>query len=213
MRGHPAPFLNRILPDLARDRFDHAELARYAVTCSDSLPFNKSDPATFPTPESLARRIVARVNNTSKYFGGSTGLTDIDGGCQFWPVEGVERYAGPWNKTLANPVLVISSTVDPITPLSSAKFVNDALGNSSRLVTVTAPGHGVPFPSLCQFKASLDYFNDGTLPKDGLDCKTEYGAFEDPSEGYQAMSIEERKLVQNGAELIELLGQIRRGKE
>ncbi|KAG8724733.1 hypothetical protein FRC09_015206 [Ceratobasidium sp. 395] len=213
IRGNPAPFLNKILPDLARDRFDHAELARYAVTCSDSLPFNKSDPTTFPTPESLARRIVARVNNTSKYFGGSTGLTDIDGGCQFWPVDGVERYAGPWNKTLANPVLVISSTVDPITPLSSAKFVNDALGDSSRLVTVTAPGHGVPFPSLCQYKASLDYFNYGTLPQDGLNCKTEYGAFEDPDDGYKTMSNEESALARNGAELVELLGKIRRGKD
>ncbi|CAE6467002.1 unnamed protein product [Rhizoctonia solani] len=111
--GNPAPLLNKILPDPSRDRFDHANLARYAVTCIDSLPFNKSDPSTFPTPEHLARRIVARVNSTSKYFGGSPGLTDIDGGCQFWPVDGVERYAGPWNRTLANPVMVISSSVDP----------------------------------------------------------------------------------------------------
>ncbi|KAG8727378.1 hypothetical protein FRC11_013342, partial [Ceratobasidium sp. 423] len=132
--GNPAPLLNKILPDPTRDRFDHANLARYAVTCIDSLPFNKSDPSTFPTPEQLARRIVARVNNTSKYFGGSTGLTDIDGGCQFWPVDGVERYAGPWNRTLANPVMVISSSVDPITPLASARFINNALGDMSRLV-------------------------------------------------------------------------------
>ncbi|KAG9090712.1 hypothetical protein FRC06_000915, partial [Ceratobasidium sp. 370] len=212
IRGNPAPFLNRILPDPARDRFDHAELARYAVTCIDSLPFDKSDPSTFPTPESLARKVVARVNNISKYFGGSTGLTDIDGGCQFWPVNGVERYAGPWNKTLANPIVVISSTVDPITPLASAKFVNDALGNSSRLVTVTAPGHGVPFPSLCQYKASLDYFNHGILPKDGLNCKTEYGAFENPDRAYGAMSNEEQDIVKTGAEFVELLARIRRGR-
>ncbi|KAG8737302.1 hypothetical protein FRC10_008360 [Ceratobasidium sp. 414] len=211
IRGNPAPFLNRILPDPARDRFDHAELARYAVTCIDSLPFNKSDPSTFPTPESLARRVVARVNNTSKYFGGSTGLTDIDGGCQFWPVDGVERYAGPWNKTLANPIVVISSTVDPITPLASAEFVNEALGNSSRLVAVTAPGHGVPFPSLCQYKASLDYFNHGILPEDGLNCKTEYGAFENPDDAYRTMSNEERALMKTGAEFVELLRGIRRG--
>lgn len=103
--------MHRILPDPGRDRFDHSELARFAVTCIDSLPYNKSDPSSFPTPESIARGIVARVNNTSKYFGGSTGLTDVDGGCQFWPVNGVERYAGPWNRTLANPVVVVSSTV------------------------------------------------------------------------------------------------------
>ncbi|KAJ1302794.1 hypothetical protein OPQ81_003101 [Rhizoctonia solani] len=209
IRGNPAPLLNKILPDPARDRFDHANLARYAVTCIDSLPFNKSDPSTFPTPEHLARRVVARVNNTSKYFGGSTGLTDIDGGCQFWPVDGAERYAGPWNRTLANPVMVISSSVDPITPLASAKFINNALGEMSRLVIVNAPGHGVPFPSLCQFKASLDYFNNGNLPEDEMRCETEYGAFEDPTTVYSAMSNEERMMVRMGAEFAEQLYDLR----
>lgn len=212
MRGNPTPLLNKILPNPNRDRFDHSNLARFAVTCIDSLPFNKSDPSTFPTPEFLARRIVARVNNTSKYFGASTGLTDIDGGCQFWPVNGVERYPGPWNRTLANPVLVISSSVDPITPLESAKFINDQLGDSSRLVVVNAPGHGVPFPSLCQFKASLDYFNNGILPKDDLRCETEYGAFEDPNKVYAIMSNEDRELVDIGRRFVEMIYDIRRGR-
>ncbi|KAF8594742.1 hypothetical protein BDV93DRAFT_529113 [Ceratobasidium sp. AG-I] len=205
MRGDPTQYLNRVLPDPDRDRYDHAELARFAVTCIDSLPYNKSDPSSFPTPDSIARGIVARVNSTSKYFGGSTGLTDVDGGCQFWPVDGVERYAGPWNKALANPVVVVSSTVDPITPLASAKFINDQLGDSSRLITVNAPGHGIPFPSLCQFRASVAYFSNGTLPKDGLSCETEYGAFEEPDKAYGVMSEEDRELVKSGAELAKLL--------
>jgi len=205
MRGDPTRYLNRVLPNSSPDRLNYAELARYAVTCIDSLPYNKSNPSTFPTPESIARGIVARVNNASKYFGGSTGLTDVDGGCQFWPVDGVERYAGPWNKTLANPVVVVSSTVDPITPLASAKFINDQLGDSSRLITVNAPGHGVPFPSLCQFRASLAYFSNGTLPKDGLSCETEYGAFEEPDEAYTVMSESDREVVESGAELAKFL--------
>ncbi|KDN49153.1 hypothetical protein RSAG8_02506, partial [Rhizoctonia solani AG-8 WAC10335] len=212
IRGNPAPLLNKILPDPARDRTHHTNLARYAVTCIDSLPFNKSDPSTFPTPEYLARRVVARVNDTSKYFGGSTGLTDIDGGCQFWPVDGVERYAGPWNRTLANPVMVISNSVDPITPLTSARFINNALGDMSKLVIVNAPGHGVPFPSLCQFKASLAYFNNGTLPEDEMRCETEYGAFEDPTTSFSAMSNEEQMMVRIGADFAEQLHDIRRGR-
>ena len=31
--------------------------------------------------------------------------------CPFWPVRAVERYQGPFNKKLANKVLVISNTV------------------------------------------------------------------------------------------------------
>ncbi|CAE6446454.1 unnamed protein product [Rhizoctonia solani] len=205
IKGNPAPLLNKVLPDPARDRFDHGNMARYAVTCIDSLPFNKSDPSTFPTPEYLAQRVVQRVNSTSKYFGGSTGLTDIDGGCQFWPVDGIERYAGPWNRTLANPVMVISSSVDPITPLASAKFINNQLGDMSRLVIVNAPGHGVPFPSLCQFKASLAYFNNGTLPEDETRCEMVYGPFEDPARVYSDISNEEQSMIQMGAKFVEQL--------
>ena len=68
--------------------------------------------------------------------------------------------------------------------------------------------HGVPFPSLCQFKASLAYFSNGTLPKDVLRCETEYGAFEEPDEVYALMSEEDRELVKSGAELAKLLQKI-----
>ena len=31
--------------------------------------------------------------------------------CPFWPTRAVERYEGPFNKTLANPILIIGNTV------------------------------------------------------------------------------------------------------
>ena len=34
--------------------------------------------------------------------------------CAFWPERAVERYMGPFNKTLANRVLVIGNTVSTI---------------------------------------------------------------------------------------------------
>ncbi|KAG9118313.1 hypothetical protein FRC07_007237 [Ceratobasidium sp. 392] len=138
MEGEPGPLLNQILSDPSRDPIDKGELGRYAITCADALPFQ--GPSSYPTPESLARGIISRIKNVSHNFGGSPGTTDIDGGCQFWPVDSVERFAGPWNKTLANPIVIVSSTVDPITPLASAQLVHKLLGNSSRLITVNAPG-------------------------------------------------------------------------
>ncbi|QRV80519.1 Abhydrolase domain-containing protein [Ceratobasidium sp. AG-Ba] len=158
MNGDPAPFMNPIscgiLPDLARDRFDHAELARCALTCSDARAFKKSDPASFPTPESLARGIFTRVNNTSRHFGGP-GLIDID-------------------------VVIVK--------------------------------HGVTFPSLCQYQASLGYFSHGILPEDGLNCKTDRDPFALSESSLDTMPSEDKKLLETGEELIRTLGEIRRGR-
>lgn len=78
--------------------------------------------------------------------------------CPFWPVRAVERYQGPFNKTLANKVMVVSNTVrgfslrlwraplttsvqfDPITPLPEAEAVTALLGDNARLVQQHAFG-------------------------------------------------------------------------
>lgn len=79
--------------------------------------------------------------------------------CPFWPVRAVERYQGPFNKTLANKVMVVSNTVrglsllrlwraplitfvqfDPITPLAEAEAVTALLGDNARLVQQHAFG-------------------------------------------------------------------------
>ena len=61
--------------------------------------------------------------------------------CHKWVVRAPERYTGPWNATPKNPILVIGNKADPITPLASAKFVADLLGNSAHLVEEDAYGH------------------------------------------------------------------------
>ena len=44
-------------------------------------------------------------------FGLAVVTHEPDSGCEFWPVAPPERYLGPWNKTLANPILIVSNTV------------------------------------------------------------------------------------------------------
>lgn len=58
-----------------------------------------------------------------------------------WPARAVERFQGPWNHKLANPILIIGNRGDAITPLSSAKQIADLLGNSAALLT--RDGYGV----------------------------------------------------------------------
>lgn len=82
---------------------------RYAVTCLDALPFE--GPSTWPTAEKLADAAINRIRKVSPHFGISATLSEPDGGCEFWPAKGVERFAGPWNHTLSFPVLIASTLV------------------------------------------------------------------------------------------------------
>jgi hypothetical protein len=61
--------------------------------------------------------------------------------CHVWPYRAKERYSGPFNKTLKNPILVIGNTYDPATPFKYAKAVADMLGDSATLVQQN--GYGV----------------------------------------------------------------------
>ena len=72
-----------------------------------------------------------------------------------WPARAVERYKGPWNRKLANKILIIGNKGDPITPLASAKKLAELLGPRSAvllerdgygvsLVIFTFPAFGVP---------------------------------------------------------------------
>ncbi|KAI0673269.1 alpha/beta-hydrolase [Trametes maxima] len=85
--------------------------------------------------------------------------------CPFWPVRAVERYQGPFNKTLTNKVLIVSNTFDPVTPLFSAESTSKLLGDNAVLVRQAAFGHtSISEPSQCLNEIALAYFTNGSLP-------------------------------------------------
>ncbi|KAI0651010.1 alpha/beta-hydrolase [Trametes meyenii] len=87
--------------------------------------------------------------------------------CPFWPVRAVERYQGPFNKTLVNKVLIVSNTFDPVTPLFSAESTSRLLGDNAVLVRQDAFGHtSISEPSQCLNQITLAYFTNGSLPED-----------------------------------------------
>jgi hypothetical protein len=51
------------------------------------------------------------MREVSPHFGVSVSVGEPDGGCQYWPVRGPERFVGPWNATLEWPMLIVSNTV------------------------------------------------------------------------------------------------------
>ncbi|CUA77042.1 similar to GF20795 [Rhizoctonia solani] len=101
--------------------------------------------------------------------------------CHRWPVRAVERYAGPWNKTLSNTILVIGNTADPVTPYKNAKWVADTLGCSAVLIEQGGYGHvSRRMPSNCTISAVQKYLVHNELPEqDTLFCETSYELFSD----------------------------------
>ncbi|KAG9092623.1 hypothetical protein FRC06_011854 [Ceratobasidium sp. 370] len=133
--------------------------ALQAITCADAV-----DPGNVTTKMVFDELVKAFV---------IVGPSRRDGGlyCHRWPVRAVERFTGPWNSTLSNPILVIGNKADPITPFRAAKVVADALGGSATLVEQDGYGHtSLAMRSNCTLKILENYFLNNQLPSTDQFC-------------------------------------------
>ncbi|KAJ7753637.1 hypothetical protein DFH07DRAFT_744348 [Mycena maculata] len=190
------------------------EYVRLGVTCMDSPP--PASPADVPTAEDLAAEFIKTMQEVSPHFGASVSVGEPDGGCQYWPACGPERFAGPWNATLEWPMLIVSNTMDPITPIQSGLRINSLMPDSTRLIIQNGPGHcSTAIPTLCTTKLVRGYYA-GTLPQNGTMCETSYTFFPDPESKPDgavlgALDAEDRRLLGSARVAGELLQELRRG--
>ncbi|KAM5538029.1 hypothetical protein V8D89_008226 [Ganoderma adspersum] len=161
MNGNASAVLDALTLQAAGDPTD---LQRSAVTCNDERPFAP------PTPETLVKTALESLQSISRFYYSAI-ITEPDSGCQYWPFAPPERYLGPWNNTPKNPILIISNTADPITPLVNGERVHSYFPNSSALLVQDGPGHtSAMLLSNCTVDATRKYFADGTLPAPGTVC-------------------------------------------
>ncbi|KAG8731172.1 hypothetical protein FRC11_004815, partial [Ceratobasidium sp. 423] len=143
------------------------------VTCGDAV-----DPGNVTTKDTFDF-LVKVTREVSQMFGPI--WNDAGFYCHRWPVRAVERYTGPWNKKLANPILVIGNEADPVTPYISAKKVADALGDSAILIEQDDYGHlSINMHSTCTISALQDYFLNNKLPSQDKFCGTDQQLFPGP---------------------------------
>ncbi|KAI0651007.1 TAP-like protein-domain-containing protein [Trametes meyenii] len=129
-----------------------------AILCGDSVDRQGT------TMEDVFKSIISSSKSGSKQFG--TAWHEPFFYCPFWPVRAVERYQGPFNKKLANKVLVVSNTFDPVTPLAGAVSVAENLGDDAALVEQHGFGHvSVAEPSQCFNAIAFTYFASGAVPE------------------------------------------------
>ncbi|PYI02585.1 proteinase [Aspergillus sclerotiicarbonarius CBS 121057] len=144
-----------------------AKEAGTGVTCSDK--------ARTATMEELLPYI--RISEALSKIASDNANGDMT--CAQWnkKMYAKERYTGDFNVKTANPVLILSNTFDPITPLAAAKNLT-ATFEGSVLLEQNGYGHTtLSMPSLCTAKAIRAYFNNGTLPANGTICQTDVPLF------------------------------------
>ncbi|KAI0743110.1 Alpha/Beta hydrolase protein [Daedaleopsis nitida] len=130
-----------------------------AVLCADSI-----DSTGTLNMTDLFDHLVETSRDVSHMFGSFWPFHTYY--CNYWPVRSVERYTGPFNKTLANPILVIGNTYDLVTPFKSANALSDVLGESAGLVRLNGLGHTtISSPSACLQGIVDAYIMNGTIPQ------------------------------------------------
>jgi pimeloyl-ACP methyl ester carboxylesterase len=117
------------------------------------------------------------------YFGRPwTWFTSI---CQPWPGWDRDHYDGPWNRTTANPVLVVGNLFDPATPYHGAVTV-DRLLPRSRLLTLAGWGHTSLGVSSCVDAHVSRYLLTTRVPPRGTVCEPDVVPFAQPAAAAQA---------------------------
>lgn len=93
--------------------------------------------------------------------------------CATWPVTDPDRYAGPWDKKTAGPILTIGNRQgDPATPYDDAQTTTERLADA-RLLTLDSFGHTAAYggQSRCIDRAVDRYLIEGKLPPEGKVCQ------------------------------------------
>lgn len=84
---------------------------------------------------------------------------------KYWP-NVAEVYRGTFNNSLKNPVLLVSQTHDPATPLHNAKRLHSEMGKNARLVIHHGYGHSSVDRSDCTDAIARNVILKGVFPTD-----------------------------------------------
>ena len=152
----------------------------YGVLCTDSdFP---SNPWEWPFWARLADR-------RAPYFGAAWTWQSVP--CATWPARDADRYAGPWDRETANPVLLVGNRLgDPATPYEDAVSTQRLLADA-RLLTLNSFGHIAFLQSQCVVTAVERYVIALELPRRGTVCQPDRRPFDPlpaPTEGEEALT-------------------------
>lgn len=115
------------------------------------------------------------LRNQSEVLGDWWAHTRLD--CVGWKAKAAWRFAGPFQGNTSYPMLWLSNTLDPVTPIRNAKRMMQNFPGSV-LLEQDAEGHcTTSAKSLCTAKHVRAYFQTGEMPEPGTVCGVEEKPF------------------------------------
>ncbi|KAJ5912957.1 Peptidase S33 tripeptidyl aminopeptidase-like C-terminal [Penicillium tannophilum] len=121
--------------------------------------------------------------------------------CAGWKTKAKYKFTGPWDGIVtSHPMLFVSNTLDPVTPLYNAQHMSDKFPGSA-LLQQESEGHTtLAAPSMCIAKLIRTYFQTGDLPDVGTLCQADLkpmvGHVDQMPITTQSMTAADRKLFE-----------------
>lgn len=130
----------------------------------------------WPQKEELVKLVEPLVNSSIFGLDLATGFYPM----AQWRVPHTHDFKPSHGVKTKHPLLVLSQTYDPITPLMSARVARDAF-NGASLLEVEGFGHcSVAIHSSCAVNATRQFLLHGTLPEDNTKCEVDTPYFVSP---------------------------------
>ncbi|GJE87210.1 alpha/beta hydrolase [Phanerochaete sordida] len=155
------------------------------ISCGDIV----ADADRVRTPEQ-ARQDYAAMANASALFA-TTWYPLSPGRCAQWPIKAKDVFNGSFTQNTSNPILLITNTHDPVTPMVGALNMSSGFAGSVVLQQNSTGHTSLSGFSTCTAEAIHAYFANGTLPAPDTLCQTDTLIFESPSNssGYDGVTI------------------------
>jgi pimeloyl-ACP methyl ester carboxylesterase len=140
-----------------------SDVPQDAVLCGDGVDQTALDQDTFEEYWHLLRNISPAA--------GSTWAT-LKMKCAAWPIKAAYRFGDDDNfgSNTSHPILFISNTADPVTPLKSGRNMAKRFPGSVVLVQDSAGHCSSAMPTPCTMNAIRAYFQTGILPHKDTVC-------------------------------------------
>ena len=97
--------------------------------------------------------------------------------CAAWKIRASYKFDGEFGGNTSHPILFVSNTADPVTPLRSGRIMHSKFPNSALLVNDQAGHCSFSVTNMCAYENIRTYFQTGVLPTPNTLCVPPPSAF------------------------------------